>query len=243
MTACLMRRFMSMRVAGGDGLLGSCSVFARMASSLAASTSEESNPSKKTKEERSMDSGLVRFLRAETRRMKEGYQEYMHSLPMGFKLKDEPGKMDMTLHRKHGSEDIQMRCELLYQPQGQTEELTQKELRELGIEEELILNLMFRIMKGSQVLELSCECYSNGYTVNHIKVRDLRELKNEEDNGKYFPNFRMRVSPNLKAEIFQYVGERGLNEAILKWVYGWMNNKGFRERLHMLRRVEDFIKH
>jgi hypothetical protein len=56
--ACLMRRFMSMRVAGGDGLLGSCSVFARMASSLAASTSEESNPSKKTKEERSMDSGL-----------------------------------------------------------------------------------------------------------------------------------------------------------------------------------------
>ncbi|KAH9537722.1 hypothetical protein CY35_16G067300 [Sphagnum magellanicum] len=167
----------------------------------------------------------------------------MHSLPMGFKLKDEPGKMDMTLHRKHGSEDIQMRCELLYQPQGQTEELTQKELRELGIEEELILNLMFRIMKGSQVLELSSECYSNGYTVNHIKVRDLRELKNEEDNGKYFPNFRMRVSPNLKAEIFQYMGERGLNEAILKWVYGWMNNKGFRERLHMLRRVEDFIKH
>ncbi len=83
-----------------------------------------------------------------------------------------------------------MRCELLYQPQGQTEELTQKELRELGIEEELILNLMFRIMKGSQVLELSSECYSNGYTVNHIKVRDLRELKNEEDNGKYFPNFR-----------------------------------------------------
>ncbi len=54
---------------------------------------------------------------------------------------------------------------------------------------------------------------------------------------------RMRVSPNLKAEIFQYVGERGLNEAVLKWVYGWMNNKGFRERLHMLRRVEDFIKH
>lgn len=74
MMACLMRRFMSMRVAGGDGLLGSYSVFARMASSLAASTSEESNPSKKTKEERSMDSGLVRFLRAETRRMKDGYQ-------------------------------------------------------------------------------------------------------------------------------------------------------------------------
>jgi len=81
-----------------------------------------------------------------------------------------PGQMEMILHHKHRSEDIQMRCELLCQPQGQTEEeRSQKELSELGIEEYLILNLMFRIIKGSQVFEVSCECYNNDYPVNHIR--------------------------------------------------------------------------
>jgi len=81
-----------------------------------------------------------------------------------------PGQMEMILHHKHRSEDIQMRCELLCQPQGQTEEeCSQKELSELGIEEYLILNLMFRIIKGSQVFEVSCECYNNDYPVNHIR--------------------------------------------------------------------------
>jgi hypothetical protein len=51
---------------------------------------------------------------------------------MGFKLNDdEPGsKVEMLLHRKHRSEDIQMRYELLYQPHGQKQH-TQKELSEL----------------------------------------------------------------------------------------------------------------
>jgi hypothetical protein len=79
-----------------------------------------------------------------------------------------PGQMEMILHHKRRSEDIQMRCELLCQPQGQTEEeCTQKELSELGIEEYMILNPMFRIIK--EVFEVSCECYNDDYPVNHIR--------------------------------------------------------------------------
>lgn len=116
-------------------------------------------------------------------------QKYNKTPPKPFKLKDKSGKLDFLLHRRKGSEDIQVRCEFLHHPRGgPPEDLSPEELE--GQEQRPIVDLTMIITKGGpEALEMNVQCDRNGYSVSHIKYRKDKDV-NFEDDDEYFPEFR-----------------------------------------------------
>lgn len=97
--------------------------------------------------------------------------------------------MAVLLQRRKGPEDVVAKCELLFHPKQSSEDLTPEELNGEEEEQKLIANVTMTITKGGpQALEISVECYRNGYAINHIKYREDKDVKFEDDD-EYFPEF------------------------------------------------------
>jgi complement component 1 Q subcomponent-binding protein len=192
-----------------------------------------------TQREVAQDSSLLRILRDEISHEEEEY-EPSRGLAMGppqpFKLEDKPGKLEVTLRRSFGQEDIKLTA--MFQPGMGVEGEEFEEDEELP--EQNVVHLTVAITKGPEAptLEFGCVVQKNDFQIGHVHFVEEKGAKDPNFDG---PDFS-QLDEQLQRQFKKYLDARGVNEELANYLLDLLEDKEQREYQRWLHNVEAFIR-
>ena len=104
--------------------------------------------------------------------------------PQPFKLEDKPGKLEVTLRRSYGQEDIALTA--MFQPGMGVEGEEFEEDEETA--EQNVVHLTVEIAKGpdSPTLEFGCVLQKNDFQIGHVHYVEEKGAKDPNFDGPDF---------------------------------------------------------
>ncbi|XP_024390704.1 uncharacterized protein At2g39795, mitochondrial [Physcomitrium patens] len=191
------------------------------------------------REASTQDSGLLRILGDEISHEEEEYEAprgLARGPPQPFKLEDKPGKLEVTLRRSYGQEDIALTA--MFQPGMGVEGEDYEEDEE--VPEQNAVHLTVSITKGpdSPVLEFGCVIQKNDFQIGHVHFVEEKNAKEPNFDG---PDFS-QLDEQLQRQFKRYLDARGINEDLSNYLLDLLEDKEQREYQRWLRNVESFIR-
>ncbi|KAJ7516627.1 hypothetical protein O6H91_22G065200 [Diphasiastrum complanatum] len=181
------------------------------------------------------DEEMLTMIKSEIKRETDvGNTEDINRVPPSpFTMHEEPGVLEVVLHRKYELEDISIRC--IYSS-GTFPNDSDDEVEEQEILPEMV-HMIVSVSKGvdEPVLELSC--LTNGEELHIERVSCAKE----QSSSHYAPEF-VDLKENLQHQFNQFLKIRGINQEFCGYLMTLMPEKERQEYIGWLKRIESFVR-
>ncbi|CAK9191730.1 unnamed protein product [Sphagnum troendelagicum] len=203
--------------------------------SRSASTARDSAP---------QDGGLLRVLKSEIQHEKDDYEPpstLARGPPQPFTIEDKPGKLEVTLRRAYGEEDIEVTC--IFEPGMAPEEEGEDEYHDEDSEipDQNVVHLTVSVTKrGEQpVLEFGCVVDKSNFSIGSVRYLEGKESKAEPVfDGPDFAS----LDENLQNQFKKFLEARGIDGNLADYLSDLMEDKEKREYSRWLQNIEAFVK-